>query len=136
MLPGDLTLAFCALAFALPFGFFEWQRARQAGNISATDFVAGLFTFTLGAYAVRGSMALAAAAGVAAAAVLAERHVMHAFLKRLSWMELRAVLLLLVIWSFSRAYYFAFYVIEKYIDPSYRFSGLLSAAKFIVSRRR
>jgi hypothetical protein len=46
------------------------------------------------------------------------------------------VLLLLVIWSFSRAYFFAFYVIEKYIDPSYRFSGLLSAAKFIVSRRR
>jgi tellurite resistance protein TehA-like permease len=46
------------------------------------------------------------------------------------------VLLLLVIWSFSRAYFFAFYVIEKYIDPSYRFSGLFSAAKFIVSRRR
>jgi len=46
------------------------------------------------------------------------------------------VLLLLVIWSFSRAYFFAFYVIDKYIDPSYRFSGLFSAAKFIVSRRR
>jgi hypothetical protein len=46
------------------------------------------------------------------------------------------VLVLLVIWSFSRAYYFAFYVIEKYVDPSYRFSGLLSAARFIASRRR
>ena len=51
--------------------------------------------------------------------------------------ELRTViLLLLVIWSFSRAYFFAFYVIERYIDSSYRFSGLFSAAKFIVSRRR
>src|ERR1051325_3635209 len=52
LLPGGITLAFCALGFALPFGFFEWQRARKADNISATDFVAGLFTFMLGAYAV------------------------------------------------------------------------------------
>src|SRR5687767_13476566 len=44
-------------------------------------------------------------------------------------------LLLLVIWSFARAYYFAFYVIEKYIDPSYRFAGLLSAARYLMSRR-
>ncbi len=45
------------------------------------------------------------------------------------------VILLLVIWSFARAYYFAFYVIEKYIDPSYRFSGLLSAARYLIARR-
>jgi hypothetical protein len=45
-------------------------------------------------------------------------------------------LILLIIWSFSRAYYFAFYVIEKYVDPAYRFSGLWSAAKFLASRRR
>jgi hypothetical protein len=37
-----------------------------------------------------------------------------------------AALLLLAIWSFCRAYYFAFYVIEHYIDPSFRFSGLFS----------
>ncbi|MFO0939353.1 MAG: hypothetical protein U0930_01160 [Pirellulales bacterium] len=29
-------------------------------------------------------------------------------------------------WAFSRAYYFAFYVIEKYADPSFRYAGLLS----------
>ena len=45
------------------------------------------------------------------------------------------LLLLLVIWSFSRAYYFAFYVIEKYIDPAYRFSGLSSVAKYLLARR-
>jgi hypothetical protein len=28
-----------------------------------------------------------------------------------------AALLLLMIWGFSRAYYFTFYVIEKYVDP-------------------
>jgi hypothetical protein len=30
----------------------------------------------------------------------------------------------LSIWSFARAYYFAFYVIEHYVDGSYRFAGL------------
>ena len=40
-----------------------------------------------------------------------------------------AVLLMLALWSFCRCYYFAFYVIEHYVDPSYRFSGLLSVAR-------
>jgi hypothetical protein len=39
-----------------------------------------------------------------------------------------AVLLAVVIWSFCRFYYFAFYVIEKYVDPGYKFSGLISFA--------
>jgi hypothetical protein len=46
------------------------------------------------------------------------------------------VLLVLVIWSFCRFYYFAFYVIEKYVDPSYKFSGLVSFAKYLLQRRR
>lgn len=46
-----------------------------------------------------------------------------------------AALLVLAIWAFCRAYYFAFYVIEKYIDPSYRFSGIFSAIKYAVTRR-
>ena len=47
-----------------------------------------------------------------------------------------AVLLALVIWCFCRAYYFAFYVLEKYVDPSFRFSGLWSAVKYLCSNRR
>jgi len=42
-----------------------------------------------------------------------------------------AILLILMVWAFSRAYYFAFYVIEKYIDPEYKFSGLLSFLRYI-----
>jgi hypothetical protein len=42
-----------------------------------------------------------------------------------------AALLALAIWSFSRAYYFAFYVIERYIDPSFRFSGLFSVLRHL-----
>src|SRR6185503_15239157 len=56
----------------------------------------GMATFALGAYAARGNMAIAAAGGVVTAAILAERQVMHAFLQRLTWVELRAALLLLV----------------------------------------
>jgi len=47
-----------------------------------------------------------------------------------------ALLLALAIWSFCRFYYFAFYVIEKYVDPSYKFSGLLSFWKYLFQQRR
>ena len=47
-----------------------------------------------------------------------------------------AVLLVIAIWSFCRFYYFAFYVIEKYVDPGYKFSGLLSFARYLFQRRR
>jgi len=47
-----------------------------------------------------------------------------------------ALLLLLAIWAFCRAYYFAFYVIEKYIDPTFRFSGLFSALRYLCGSRR
>jgi hypothetical protein len=47
-----------------------------------------------------------------------------------------AVLLALAIWSFCRFYYFAFYVIEKYVDPSYKFSGLFSFAQYLVQRKK
>ena len=47
-----------------------------------------------------------------------------------------AALLGLVIWSFCRFYYFAFYVIEKYVDPSYKFSGLISVAHYLLGRRK
>jgi hypothetical protein len=42
-----------------------------------------------------------------------------------------AVLLAVVIWSFCRFYYFAFYVIEKYVDPDYKFSGLISFVRYV-----
>ena len=45
------------------------------------------------------------------------------------------VLLALAIWSFCRFYYFAFYVMEKYVDSTYRYSGLLDLARHLVRRR-
>jgi hypothetical protein len=46
-----------------------------------------------------------------------------------------AILLAVTIWAFCRAYYFAFYVIERYVDPSYRFSGLMSFLAYALRRR-
>jgi hypothetical protein len=46
------------------------------------------------------------------------------------------VLLVIAIWSFCRFYYFAFYVIEHYVDRSYRFSGLLSFALYLIQKKR
>lgn len=43
-----------------------------------------------------------------------------------------AMLLALAIWGFCRAYYFAFYVIEHWIDPGSRYSGLWD---FVTTRR-
>lgn len=47
-----------------------------------------------------------------------------------------ALLLALAVWAFARAYYFAFYVVEHYVDPSYRFAGLIDFLRYAMSRRR
>lgn len=47
-----------------------------------------------------------------------------------------ALLLGVCVWAFCRAYYFAFYVIERYVDREYRFSGLLSFARYALHARR
>src|SRR5579864_5759300 len=44
------------------------------------------------------------------------------------------VLLAIAIWCFCRFYYFAFYVIEHYVDPGYRFSRLWSFACYLFKR--
>lgn len=46
----------------------------------------------------------------------------------------RLLLLAVCIWAFCRAYYFAFYVLEHYIDPDYKFSGLLSAVRHLLTK--
>jgi hypothetical protein len=45
-------------------------------------------------------------------------------------------LLIIAVWAFCRFYYFAFYVIEHYVDPSYRYSGLASFARYLIRRRQ
>jgi len=46
------------------------------------------------------------------------------------------VLLAISVWSFCRFYYFAFYVIEHYVDPGYHFSGLWSFFCYLVRKAK
>jgi len=45
------------------------------------------------------------------------------------------VLLAITIWCFCRFYYFAFYVIEQYVDPTYRFARLGSFVRYALRGR-
>ena len=46
-----------------------------------------------------------------------------------------ALLLTVAVWGFARAYYFAFYVLGRYVDPGHRFAGLGSLARHLLRRR-
>ena len=50
------------------------------------------------------------------------------------WRE--AALLAIAVWAYSRAYYFAFYVIEHYVDPGFKFAGLGAFLVYLCRARR
>ena len=47
-----------------------------------------------------------------------------------------AVLMGLTVWCFCRFYYFAFYVIEHYVDPSFKFAGLWDFGLYLLRRQK
>ena len=47
-----------------------------------------------------------------------------------------AVIFAIAVWAFCRAYYFAFYVIEHYVDPSFHYAGIGSLLRYLLTRRR
>jgi len=46
-----------------------------------------------------------------------------------------AALILLLAWASARFYYYLFYVIERYIDPDYKFSSVYSSLKYLVCKK-
>jgi len=46
-----------------------------------------------------------------------------------------ALLLGIALWAFCRWYYFMFYVIQHYVDPTYKFAGLGSFLRYLRSQR-
>ncbi len=52
-----------------------------------------------------------------------------------AWSWRAFLLLALCVWGFCRAYYFVFYVIERWVDPQFKFSGLGHFLKWVWSRR-
>ena len=47
-----------------------------------------------------------------------------------------AGLLALAIWCFARCYYFAFYVIEHYVDSCFKYAGLWSFVKYLAGKKQ
>jgi uncharacterized membrane protein (DUF4010 family) len=91
--PAVLGLAF--IAYTGAFAAFSWLEAQADKNFSVTSVVAAMLTFALGAYAVLGELEVAIAAAVAATLLLALKQPLHGWLRRLSWEEIRAALILL-----------------------------------------
>lgn len=92
---GDATVFLGGfLGFALAFTWFKSREAEHDVDFSVTSVVVALSVFALGGLAVAGDYRAAAAGGAALAAVLASREVLHGLLERMSWIELRAALVL------------------------------------------
>jgi len=49
----------------------------------------------------------------------------------LTWSNV--LLLAICIWAFCRFYYFAFYVLHHYVDPSFTYTGLIDLAKYLIT---
>jgi uncharacterized membrane protein (DUF4010 family) len=92
---GALAFAALAISFAAVFGAFMWRESAAEGEHSATSAVAGLTTFALGATAGFGQPVIAAAAAVATVTVLAFKEALHAWLRALTWPEIRSAFLIL-----------------------------------------
>lgn len=88
-------LAVVFAAFLVVFAGFSLHESIRDARFSVTGVISAALVFLLGALAVAGDPVIAAAGGVVVAGVLACRDLLHGFLARLTWGELRAALLLL-----------------------------------------
>jgi uncharacterized membrane protein (DUF4010 family) len=86
-------LGFAAFSAGLAVFCLEENRAQK--DYSATTWVAAILTFALGAYAMIGDMRAAAGLAVASSLILALRDPLHGWVEKLTWPELRSVLVLL-----------------------------------------
>jgi uncharacterized membrane protein (DUF4010 family) len=92
---GAQALGLVFFAFAAAATLFRWRETEHEGTFGMTTLVAAFLTFSLGVHAAVGGMAIAAAAGVATAALLAAKEWLHAWLRVVTFAELRATLTLL-----------------------------------------
>ena len=47
----------------------------------------------------------------------------------------KVMLLAICVWAFCRFYYFGFYVLHHYVDPSFHYSGLTDLVKYLIRGR-
>ena len=46
-----------------------------------------------------------------------------------------AALLAILVWSACRFYYFLFYVLATYVDPTFKYAGIAALVRTLMSRR-
>jgi len=90
ILPTAIFVSFCVTILV-----FSRMQATHDEDYSATGTIAAITVFALGFGAVVADMTATAASAVAITALLAAREPLHGFLRRLTWLELRAALILL-----------------------------------------
>ncbi len=95
ILSTPLILGVSFAVFGAIFAWFSYRETEEEKTFSVTATVAALVVFALGALAIVGDPLTAAAVGAATAGLLASRELLHEFLQKLSWAELRSALLLL-----------------------------------------
>ncbi len=93
---GVQIVGFVFLGYAAAFAAFHWLEAQADRNLSVTSVVAGMLTFLLGVMSVTGELRIAIACAVAMTVLLALRETLHRWIASLTWPEIRAVLILLV----------------------------------------
>lgn len=94
-LSGPILPAVLLLLFGAAFVVFKLRESEADEDYGATTVVAAFVVFALGATAVVGDLRAAAAGGVTTTALLAAKRSLHGFLKQLTWLEIRAALILL-----------------------------------------
>ncbi len=92
---GALALGLAFATFSGAIVVFRYREIVHDATYGATTVVAAMLAFGLGAFALVGDIEVAAAGGVTATALLALKQLLHAWVKRLTWEELRSGLALL-----------------------------------------
>jgi len=93
---GGSLVGMVFIAFSAAFVTFHWLEGQISGAASVTSVVAGMLTFLLGALVAVGQVQAAIAAAVAMVVLLALREPLHRWLAALTWDEIRAALIVLV----------------------------------------
>ena len=92
---GAVALGLAFTVFSAAIVLFRYRETMHDRTYGATTVVAAMLAFALGAFATLGDAQVAAAGSVAATALLALKGLLHTWVKRLTWEELRSGLVLM-----------------------------------------
>lgn len=95
IVPGGAMIAAGLVVLGLALIAFHQLEYQRDQDVGATTFVAAMLTYGLGAVAVRGEPLTAAATATVVAGLLASKSPIHAWIKAVTWLELRAFLVLM-----------------------------------------